>query len=60
MSEYTYINTAKIKDLFCNEKGYQTLKVDVRCAIFKEDKILLVKESIDKCWSLPGDGLMYI
>ncbi|MBC8631875.1 NUDIX hydrolase [[Eubacterium] tenue] len=54
MSEYTYVNTAKIKDLFCNEKGYQTPKVDVRCAIFKENKILLVKESIDKCWSLPG------
>jgi ADP-ribose pyrophosphatase YjhB (NUDIX family) len=54
MSEYTYIEADKVKDLFCNEVGYQTPKVDVRCAIFKDYKILLVKESIDKCWSLPG------
>lgn len=54
LSEYTEIENEKIKDLFCNEVGYQTPKVDVRGAIFKEDKILLVKESIDGCWSMPG------
>lgn len=54
LSEYTGINNEKIKNLFCNETGYQTPKVDVRAAIFKEDKILLVKESIDGCWSMPG------
>ena len=45
---------SKVKDLFCNEKGYQTPKVDVRAAIFKDEKILLVKESLDGTWSLPG------
>ncbi|WP_141432594.1 NUDIX hydrolase [Bacillus sp. 03113] len=54
LSEYTGISNEKIQDLFCNETGYQTPKVDIRGAIFKEDKILLVKESIDGCWSLPG------
>lgn len=54
LNEYTEISTEKIKDLFCNETGYQTPKVDIRGAVFKEDKILLVKESIDGCWSMPG------
>jgi len=54
LSEYTGINNEKIDKLFCNEVGYQTPKVDIRGAIFKEDKILLVKESIDGCWSMPG------
>lgn len=44
---------AKVKDLFCNETGYQTPKIDTRAAIFQEDKILLVHESTGK-WSLPG------
>lgn len=43
----------KVKKLFCNEDGFQTPKLDTRAAIFKEDKILLVKEKDGK-WSLPG------
>ena len=43
----------KVKDLFCNESGYQTPKLDSRAAIFQEEKILLVQES-DGLWSLPG------
>ncbi|HAS37872.1 MAG TPA: ADP-ribose pyrophosphatase [Ruminococcaceae bacterium] len=47
------ISTEKVKNLFCNEKGYQTPKLDTRAAIFKDGKILLVKENNGK-WSLPG------
>ena len=47
------IPVEKVKDLFCNEIGYQTPKLDTRAAIFKEDKILLVKEK-NGTWSLPG------
>ncbi|MEF9918920.1 MAG: NUDIX hydrolase, partial [Eubacterium sp.] len=54
MMEYTDAGEEKVKDLFCFETGYQTPKVDVRGAIFKEDQILLVKESIDGHWSMPG------
>jgi len=43
-----------VKDLFCNETGYQTPKMDTRAAIFKGDKILLVKEKSTNTWSLPG------
>lgn len=43
----------KVKDLFCDEIGYQTPKLDSRAAIFQDDKILLVKEK-NGTWSLPG------
>ena len=43
----------KVKNLFCNETGYQTPKVDTRAAVFKEGKILLVHEK-NGTWSLPG------
>lgn len=47
------ISLEKVKDLFCNEVGYQTPKLDTRAAIFQNDKILLVKEK-NGTWSLPG------
>ncbi len=43
----------QVKGLFCNETGFQTPKLDTRAAIFKEGKILLVKER-NETWSLPG------
>ncbi len=43
----------KVKELFCNETGYQTPKIDTRAAIFKENKILLVHEN-NGTWALPG------
>ncbi len=47
------LSLEKVKDLFCSEKGYQTPKLDTRAVIFKDDKILLVKEN-NGTWSLPG------
>ena len=43
----------KVKNLFCNETGYQTPKLDTRAAVFRDGKILLVRENNGK-WSLPG------
>lgn len=53
MSEQTDVPFPKMKELFCHEVGYQTPKLDTRAAIFREDKILLVKEK-SGTWSLPG------
>lgn len=47
------IPIGKVKDLFCNEIGYQTPKIDCRAAIFQNGKILLVQEN-NGTWSLPG------
>ncbi|MDD4279423.1 NUDIX hydrolase [Candidatus Sumerlaeota bacterium] len=53
MAHKTGISLEKIRDLFCNETGFQTPKIDTRAAIFKKDKVLLVHE-IDGRWSMPG------
>ena len=53
IEEKSNISLEKVKDLFCNETGYQTPKIDTRAAIFKDDKILLVHEN-NGTWSLPG------
>ncbi len=53
MSLKTNVPVEDVKSVFCNETGFQTPKIDTRAAIFKEDRILLVKES-NGTWSLPG------
>lgn len=54
MNSYTDIPQEKLKDLFAGETGYQTPKVDVRAAVFRNDEILMAREKIDGRWSLPG------
>ena len=53
IEEKSNINLEKVKDLFCNENGYQTPKIDTRAARFKDEKILLTHEN-NGTWSLPG------
>lgn len=48
------VNTKDVIDLFVREKDYATPKVDVRGAAFRDGRILLVKESSDGNWALPG------
>lgn len=49
----TGLPAERVKDLFCNETGYQTPKLDCRGAVFQDDRILLVQER-GGLWSLPG------
>ena len=53
LSEKSGIDINKVKNIFCNETGYQTPKIDTRAVIFKDNKILLVHEN-NGTWSLPG------
>ena len=53
LSMKTNFSVEKVKELFCNETGYQTPKLDTRAVIFKDNKILLVHEN-NGTWSLPG------
>jgi ADP-ribose pyrophosphatase YjhB (NUDIX family) len=54
LHHYTGTTLDKIENLIRSEKGYLTPKVDVRGVVFREDKILMVREKIDGCWSVPG------
>lgn len=53
IAEKADVSFEKAKELFCNETGYQTPKIDTRAAVFNEGKILLVHEE-NGTWSLPG------
>ncbi|MDD2533471.1 MAG: NUDIX hydrolase [Eubacteriales bacterium] len=54
MQEKSGLDLDFVNDVFCSEKGFQTPKLDTRAAIFKDDKILLVKETLGGTWSMPG------
>jgi ADP-ribose pyrophosphatase YjhB (NUDIX family) len=54
MATYGNVEPSYVLDLFSKDVGYATPKVDVRGAVFQADKLLLVKEKIDGCWTLPG------
>ncbi len=43
-----------IKVALSAQPGYVTPKMDVRGAIFDDNKVLMVQEITDGCWSLPG------
>lgn len=44
----------QIRNLFTGETGFQTPKVDIRAVVFKDNKILLVRERSDGRWAMPG------
>lgn len=43
-----------VRDVFLNEKGYQTPKLCTRAAVFRDGKILMTREKPEGTWSLPG------
>jgi ADP-ribose pyrophosphatase YjhB (NUDIX family) len=43
-----------VLNLFQQDLGHATPKVEVRGAVFQHDKLLLVKEREDGLWTLPG------
>lgn len=53
LSHDTGIPLERVKDIFASEIGYKTPKLDTRTAVFKDGKLLLVKERFES-WSLPG------
>ncbi len=43
-----------LAELFKRERGYATPRMDVRAAVFREGRILMVQERSDGLWTLPG------
>jgi ADP-ribose pyrophosphatase YjhB (NUDIX family) len=54
MDHYSGEEIERIEELFASDPGYKTPKVEVRGVVFKEGKILMVRELADNKWSLPG------
>lgn len=54
LNHITEIDREKLNFVFNRDIGYQTPKVGIRAVVFKEDKILLVKERMDDKWCMPG------
>jgi ADP-ribose pyrophosphatase YjhB (NUDIX family) len=56
MAEHASADSARIEQLFAEQIGYATPKVDVRGAVFDDDgRILMVREVADSGrWTLPG------
>jgi len=54
VEHHTDLEKESVKKVLMEHPGYATPKIDVRAAVIKDGKILLVQESTDKCWAMPG------
>lgn len=54
MAAYSDTEPERVLALFEGQEGYATPKVDVRGVVFQDDRILLVRETEDGRWTLPG------
>jgi ADP-ribose pyrophosphatase YjhB (NUDIX family) len=54
LAEHTGMDPVRSLGLFAGESGYPTPKVDVRGVVFRDDRLLLVREREDGLWTLPG------
>jgi ADP-ribose pyrophosphatase YjhB (NUDIX family) len=54
VSEHTKLNYESVLKVFETPVGYSTPRVDVRGAVFRENKLLLVRERTDNGWTFPG------
>jgi len=54
LASASQLETKVIVGLLSKDDGYATPKVDVRGVVFRDDKLLLVRETSDGHWTLPG------
>lgn len=54
IENHSQLEKESVKKYLMNHPGYATPKIDVRAAVIKDNQILLVQESTDKCWAMPG------
>jgi ADP-ribose pyrophosphatase YjhB (NUDIX family) len=47
-------DAAKLRESWFVEDGYATPKIDVRGVVFRDDRVLLVRERVDGKWTVPG------
>jgi ADP-ribose pyrophosphatase YjhB (NUDIX family) len=54
ISEHSHLAFTPLTEIFQAQIGYATPRVDVRGAVFREGKLLLVRERQDGGWTMPG------
>src|SRR5262245_13097055 len=55
MADHSGSESFRIENLFAEQTGYATPKVDVRAAAFQGERVLMVRERLDNgLWTLPG------
>lgn len=54
IADYSVQSKEQVRGMLAAEKGYPTPKLDIRGVVFRDGKLLLVKEKMDDRWSLPG------
>ncbi|HQF41482.1 MAG TPA: NUDIX hydrolase [Ignavibacteriaceae bacterium] len=54
IEHHTNLEKESLKKVLMEHPGYATPKIDVRAAVIKDGKILLVQEATDNCWAMPG------
>jgi ADP-ribose pyrophosphatase YjhB (NUDIX family) len=54
VAKHSTLSKQPLVENFLAQPGYATPKVDVRAAVVRDGKILLVQERADECWAMPG------
>lgn len=54
IEQHTELTAEQAFGILQEDAGYATPKVDCRGVVFKDDKVLMVKEIADGGWTLPG------
>jgi len=54
ISDKTGVEFHTVLEAFTSQVGYATPKIDVRAAVFKGEKLRLVRERLDGGWTMPG------
>ena len=48
------LSKEEVMESFSLQHGYATPKIDVRAAVFQDDRLLLIRELADGGWAMPG------
>ncbi len=54
ISQSSGLELAPVAAAFQNQVGYATPKIDVRAAVFRDGRLLMVREKFDGAWTMPG------
>jgi ADP-ribose pyrophosphatase YjhB (NUDIX family) len=54
VGENAGVDSLPLAQAFNAQVGYATPKIDVRAAVFRDRKLLLVRERLDGGWTMPG------